>query len=79
MPTSLDAHQPATPSNTPQPPAQQESAPQRVNGNVDDREQAEMTPSDNNVADRAPVLLDPHIPEASEDDWRNMANNASGH
>jgi hypothetical protein len=77
--TSPNAHQPATPQNTPEPLTQQGSASQRVNGNVENRGQAEVNPSDENLADRAPVLLDHHIPEASAGDWGNMANNASGH
>jgi hypothetical protein len=76
--TSPDSPQLAAPRNTPEPPTHEGSAPQGVNGNVENRGPAEIT-SDNNVADRAPVLLDRHIPDASADDWRNVANNASGH
>jgi hypothetical protein len=56
---------PKTPPNTPEPP--------RVNGNVEKREQAEVTPH------QTPVVLDNHIPEASEGDWGDLANNAGGH
>jgi hypothetical protein len=47
MPTALDTSpdppQPATPPNTPQPPTQQGSAPQRANGDVENRRQAETS------------------------------------
>jgi hypothetical protein len=66
---------PIVPSNTSQPPTQQGNAPQGVNGTVEHRTQAEMSPSSDNVVNGATTVLDNYMDNASEEEKRNWTTN----